>query len=398
MPEKLNDKTEQIPSGRDTEAEYPSFSPEAAKQRIAEYKDSHPSTINPLEANNLQKISERESAQKTYIELMTKRRLEREEQLRKMNEETERQKEQEQQALLEREQKSLQQDMSNARSGFERKKEERLRNQRSQEIIEKDLNSRLLSVDNLETEVLSENPDISKRFVPYENDEVTIYDLKGLPYSMLTHTVDYRRANKEAVERGDKSFNNLIGTKTYLDVMNDPTIWTERRDVAEASIGFGSREADARGDTISCSFHNSETNNKGFIRDSENSPHDLIYGFEKVEPDSVISIDRTDGGTSNILGKSETQLNDSKIGEIEKIQKSSRHGYNEVLLRRYSENGVPKRPDYIVAINGRISDAALRHAKYFGVPIVNIEESIYDENQKKISGVKMHSVKLKKLH
>ena len=142
MPEKLNDKTEQIPSGRDTEAEYPSFSPEAAKQRIAEYKDSHPSTINPLEANNLQKISERESAQKTYIELMTKRRLEREEQLRKMNEETERQKEPDQHALLEREQKSLQQDLSNARSGFERKKEERLRNQRSQEIIEKDLNSR----------------------------------------------------------------------------------------------------------------------------------------------------------------------------------------------------------------------------------------------------------------
>ena len=57
--------------------------------------------------------------------------------------------------------------------------------------------------------------------------------------------------------------------------------------------------------------------------------------------------------------------------------------YNEVLLRRYSENGVPKRPDYIICENGVISEESLRHAKYYGIPILNINTKAYSDKAKR---------------
>ena len=378
MSEKLNNNTEQDSNNRDAEAEYPPFDPEATQRKRVEYQSYRQTTINPLAFNSLQA---RRVDRATIAKQFAEQRSAREEELRREEEETKLRREKAKQEAQEREQELLRTDMSQARSHFERAKNERFKNQRTQEIVEKDLNSRLLSIDDLEIGVLSGDSGISKRTILYEDDEITIYDLKGLPYTMLTTTIDYRRANKEALDRGEKIPDN-IGIETYQELMNNPAIWVERQDQAENVTGFGTRAANARGDVMSCSFHNSDTNNKGFVDDSPNSPHDLIYGFENVKADSIISIHNQDGGTSNTSGKSDTLLDESKLDIVGAIQGGNRVAYNEVLLRRYSENGIPKRPDYIVVTNGRISDAALRHAKFFDIPIVNIEESIYDEKQK----------------
>ncbi len=261
-----------------------------------------------------------------------------------------------------KEAEELEHDMSMARNYFETHKDTVLYRQRVQEIVERKLNNKLLSADTLEDEVLSENPGIRKRTIAHEGVEIPVYDLCGLPYSMLTTTIDYRSANQP----GD------IGTETYRTVMDNPAVWMERRDQAEATAGFGTRKGDARGDTISASYHNSERNSSSYV------PGQLIYGFSHVEADSIISISINDGGTSNMAGKAETQV--SNINDIETLETASKNNnYNEVLLRRYSENGIPKRPDYIVTINGQISEAALRHASYYNIPIVNIEPKAYNE-------------------
>jgi hypothetical protein len=44
---------------------------------------------------------------------------------------------------------------------------------------------------------------------------------------------------------------------------------------------------------------------------------------------------------------------------------------------------MPKKPDYIIAENGNITKEALRHAKYFGIPIINVERKVYEEKAKK---------------
>ena len=108
---------------------------------------------------------------------------------------------------------------------------------------------------------------------------------------------------------------------------------------------------------------------------------ELIYGFEQVSADSIISISNGDGGTSNMAGRSETNLSDPNIlDQITGVNGTSI--YNEVLLRRYSENGVPKSPDYIIT-NGTISETALKHAKFFNIPIINIDRAAYEKKMEK---------------
>lgn len=265
-----------------------------------------------------------------------------------------------------REKEALERDMTTARGVFDYNKHARFEKQRIQEVVERDLNSHLLTVDDLEMEVISENPEIQKRIVPFEDTDILVYDLKGLPFSLLSTTIDYRSANKPGE----------IGTETFRRILDDPSIWAERRDEAEKASGFGTRNSDARGDTISTSYWNSERNIGSHV------PGNLIYGFESVRADSIISVSNGDGGTSNMAGNAETTL--SSPDAIKRLEGADGTSiYNEVLLRRYTENGIPKKPDYIIVENGRITEESLRHAKYFGIPIVNIERSIYAEKAEK---------------
>lgn len=267
-----------------------------------------------------------------------------------------------------REQEALARDMLNARKVITYNQHTRLENQRAQEIIEQDLNSRLLTVDNLETEVLSDNPEIQKRSVRFGGADIPVYDLRGLPFSILSTTIDYRKANEPGA----------IGTDTYKTVMENPAIWTERRDEAERMIGFGTRNSNARGDTISTSYCNSEYNIGSRVSG------ELIYGFEKVDADSIISIHNGDGGTSNMAGRAETNLDKNDMNKIKLLEGADGDGgYNEILLRRYSENGVAKRPDYIIVEDDKITEVVLKHAKFFNIPIVNIEQAVYAEKARR---------------
>lgn len=265
-----------------------------------------------------------------------------------------------------REQEELEREMQTARDIAEQNKRNRFEKQRIQEIVEQDLNSRLLKVEDLETEAFSNNPEIQKHEMVFEGSEIPVYDLKGLPFAILSHTVDYRNVDNPLDE---------IGQNTYREVMKNPGVWNERQDKAMEASGFGTRNENARGDTISTSFRDSEKNIDSYV------PGELIYGFEQVSADSIISISNGDGGTSNMAGRSETNLNDPNI--LDQITGANGTSiYNEVLLRRYSENGIPKTPDYIIT-NGTVSETALKHAKFFNIPIINIDRVAYEKKMEK---------------
>lgn len=261
---------------------------------------------------------------------------------------------------------ALTRDMKTARDVLDYNKHDKFEKQRVQKIVERDLNSRLLKVDDLEMEVISENPEIEKHSIPFEDVDIPVYDLKGLPFSLLSTTIDYRKANKP----------DEIGTETFRKILEDPSIWAERRDKAEKASGFSTRNSDARGDTISTSYWNSERNIDSRV------PGELIYGFENVQADSIISVFNGDGGTSNMTGSAKTALSSPDV--IKRLEGANgTNSYNEILLRRYTENGIPKKPDYIITENGKITEESLRHAKYFDIPIVNIERSVYAEKAEK---------------
>ena len=271
----------------------------------------------------------------------------------------------EEKAKRKREEDLVVEEMARAMESLNRRRRERFRKQRIQEIVERDLSSRLLKVDNLEMEIISGNPEVQKHLVSFEGVDISVYDLKGIPFSLLSTTIDYKI--------GSEGKPGGLGTETFRRVLEDPSVWAQRRDEAEKESGFGAGKRNARGNTISTSYWNSERNIGGHV------PGDLIYGFESVRADSIISIHDGDGMTGNMQGDGETELGDPD--EIRHLETPSTNNasYNEVLLRRYSENGMPKKPDYIIVEDGRITEESLRHAKYFDIPILNIERLAYAE-------------------
>jgi hypothetical protein len=257
---------------------------------------------------------------------------------------------------------ALEEDMARARDHFDLRRNERIMGQRIQEIVERDLNARLLTVEKLEEEVAAGNPGVQKRFVSFNGANIPVYDLIGIPFCILSTTVDHQSQNSLGRR----------GTETYRKVLADPSIWAERRDEAEKSSGFGTKESNARGDTISASFRNSEQSTEGYV------PGNLLYGFEYVWGDSIIDAYDCDAATDNMLGKNETNLTDPDT--MKKLEESlGVNCYDEILLRRYTDNGAPRKPDYIIAEDGNITNFALTHAQFFHIPIINIEKSVYEK-------------------
>lgn len=261
-----------------------------------------------------------------------------------------------------REQEELLAGMQNIRT----KKVERIENQRAQEIVERDLNSRLLKIDSLEEEVLSGNPEIEKHYITFEGEEIPVYDLKGIPFSILSTVVDYQE-------------NGKVGTDTYKEIMDDPSTWAKRRDEVENEVGWGVIDSSkTKGNTIFACYTNSEHNMYNRTKG------ELTYGFESVEADSVINIHAQDANTPNNIGNFDTRLSKGDVIAIDSLEKPyhstvSPYSYNQIDLRRYSENGIPKKPDYVIVEDGNITETALRHAKYFHIPIVNIINKPYEE-------------------
>ena len=269
--------------------------------------------------------------------------------------------------------------LSEARDYFDKNRAKKYRMQRTQEILERDLNARLTTIDQLEDEVASENPEVGKRSIEFEDSEIPVYDLRGLPYAFLSTTIDYR-------DKYDYSSN---GYETSASIINSPSVWARREDETQELVGFGmnSRDVGARGNTISASYWNSEYNSNSFYRGR------LMYGFQHVDGDSIIEITNGDGHTCNLDGKDDPRkLALGQIEELEGIEGTTI--YNEFLLRRYSETGKPKCPDFLITFNNDIDEVVLRHAKYFDIPIVNIEEraSPYTTRQINRMGEIIHSI------
>lgn len=266
-----------------------------------------------------------------------------------------------------KEAEALERDMVEAMDVMRQRSHELTIGQRNQEIIEREINSHLLTVGKLEEEVLSGSHEVSKGVIDYDGAQIHIYYLKGIPFSMLSHAVDFRRyawMNKKYITGG--------GTSKAL--FDDPSIWSKHEEDAltDKSSGYN-----ARGNLVSVSYINSENN----INNADKGK--LRYGFDKIPGGSFLAFNDRDGGTPNYIGENGTNnvargLNYNEV--LNKLNNISYvDGHNEALLKRYSDTGLPLLPSYIITESGEIADQALRHAKYFNIPIVDINREIYDK-------------------
>lgn len=269
-----------------------------------------------------------------------------------------------------KEAEALERDMVEAMDVMRRRSHELTIGQRNQEIIEREINSRLLTVDKLEEEVLSGSHEVSKGVIDYDGAQIPIYYLKGIPFSMLSHAVDYRRL--------DWQDEGHIGVGTSKALFDDPSIWSEHEENALADKSYAYDVYNTKGNLISTSYINSESNIDAACKG------ELRYGFDKVVGGSFLDFWSCDGGAPNYkdsssIDSSVRRINYNKVLDELNSPGSNWGGYNEVLLKRYSDTGLPLLPSYIITESGEIADQALRHAKYFNIPIVDINREIYDK-------------------
>lgn len=265
-----------------------------------------------------------------------------------------------------REQERLAREMADGMDVQRYRQQERYENERKQEFLERDLNEKLVTVDELEEQVDIGNPEVVKRYMEYGEKEVPVYDLRGLPFAMLSHSIEYRKVN----------YNDdyHMGVQTSKHLVENPEIWMQRDDEFEMVNSGGQ----ARGDVISTSYINSEHNLNTRCYETNREP-DICYGFERVGGDTVIASGGGDMGSSNNFGKMRGVTNNLVDWKALESMPTGWGGYNEVILRRYDETGKPRLPDYIIAQNGKIKEGMLKHAAAFNIPIVNIEEKFYNE-------------------
>lgn len=232
-------------------------------------------------------------------------------------------------------------------------------------LREGQFNATLVSTDELDKAIAMGMEGVSKRKIYYHNlqtDEykIDVYDLNGLPFKYLMHDVKYRLVDP-----------NSTGYKTAKRLLNNPAFWM--RDQSERVQGQYWTPNQEAG-TICCSFRSTDTQLATVPDDG------LVYGFTSIRPKSLLKTYISDGHTPS--DKETTESIGSISNSPDDLLYNQQGPYNEVTLGRYDNNGQPYKPDFILTSNNNISDYAITHAFYYGIPIINIDNQAYTSQQR----------------
>lgn len=251
---------------------------------------------------------------------------------------------------------------------FRKEKIDNLHAERKQEISERAFNEKLTKVEDIEIEASIDGSDVQKREVEYDSKRITVYDLKGLPFTTLLHAIDYKGRVGDIDEA-------KTGSAVAKQLQVDPSIWAEKK---KSDIEYGGMKSDSMGDTISTSYINTEKTFRTVDKDL------YYYGFDNIKPNSILQISQGDGRTYNGVGdiKKPTLIKSSTSYMPEQLEKpGTLEPYNEIQIRRYDENGDPQLPDFIVIKNGKFPELMKKHAAYFDIPVINIETDCYKQKE-----------------
>ena len=259
-----------------------------------------------------------------------------------------------------------------------------------QESIERSLNDNLTQISQLEEEALDPNSGVTKRtvrYVPKDKNgedmapvEIPVYDLTGYRFRQLSTCT------------GIASDGNPEYKKLARKRLEHPELWTRTLDEIKDEPGF--LKKGAYNDTISASYR--DTGNKTRDAILKPSAENVVYGFCKVAPKSVVTSRSSDSGTpgealsertrpdiaSHWRWEEHTAWDKIHVTKVEDFS-PDKGQHDEVAFARYDEKGNPVLPDYIYTQNNAISRYDLLHAYYFGVPIINLNTASYETEEEK---------------
>lgn len=228
---------------------------------------------------------------------------------------------------------------------------ERYNTARAQELLERDINASVVKVDELEALASGGYEGVEKTTEKYNEDIIPVYNLKGYLCDMLLHSVAYKISRPEEI-------GETVREGLAKKAIEDPSFWTKKKGEVEG------------GSNLLCtSYVDLSTFPQAFVHKPP------IYGFQKIRANSVQLFTNGDANTGTDWYADPTLKGVAVKGIPTHIRPGS--GYNELTIKRYSDDGEPLLPDYIVTENGEITDIDRKHAAYFKIPIVNIEQQYY---------------------
>lgn len=252
-------------------------------------------------------------------------------------------------------------DLISAMKKYRYRKEEKIKNERRQELIERDFQNNLTTIEELEKGIDTGEEGVKKEEIKFGDDKITIFRVFGKNMCFLQHTVDYRLS--------PDNFNESNGYKESRKLFENPASWIQK----------DNDNLDAISNTVSCSYIDTDIN---ILHGGATSFYGVTYGFTAVKPDTVIGVYDGDGETLSNIGEMPGNEGEYEEFSSKRLAKNSTRAYNEVLVRRYNEQGVPILPNFLVVYDDNITEDTLRHASFFGVPVVDIAKEPYIKKQR----------------
>lgn len=239
-----------------------------------------------------------------------------------------------------------------------------------QELTERAFNEKLTSIEEIAAHAEA-GEGASVETLEYDGREIPVYHVNQLPIKFLQTTINYKEAN-----RGTPFGKHGIGFKSMENLVENPSFWENDISVMK---DFENKSNDERlANTISASYVDEEYSDYGavdFSVSGEELP--ISYAFTRIQPDSLVYARGADVASGQSMGDRQPKSSDFASVDPDKFIIDSRNGYNELVLRRYdlTTGKLLYRPDFIRTKNGQISEGMLKHAAYFNIPIVDINQN-----------------------
>lgn len=202
-------------------------------------------------------------------------------------------------------------------------------------------------------------------------NEILVYKLSGFPIRFLQHTVDYRLSPETDV--------NSTGFIRSQNLLLNPDYWVNQENDSRSE----------KSNTLSCSYVDSEIN---IMHGAATSFFGVAYGFCKIKKNTLIGVYKSDGETANNVGEMAVSDGQYEVESLDELAYKSTSSYNEVFLRRFDVNNQSLMPDFLITYDGFYSEQMVKHAKFFNIPIIDIDRNSYVLKQLETAREKLKTI------
>jgi len=245
---------------------------------------------------------------------------------------------------------------------------------RAIDLAESQLNESLCDITSLESAINNGDTDISKYEITSNDDKVlTVYDLNGHDFRYLMTNIRYKDLDVK-----------YKGANISKHLCEHPEFWMRHQSSIKHerySDEYADTPIEEQGGTsLSVSYFDTNKNLSAAVYNNEFRA--IRYGFSNIRKGDLVDLARGDMVSNHRIENYTMPIIYTEIDNYpEWLTGNAGMGpseYNEILLRRYDQNGIPKPPDFMVTYNNLITDYVKKHAEYFNIPIININASHYD--------------------